>query len=72
MESDNNDEVLTGLLRQCAILAGKIKLHFADLEKDKDTDKFNRLYLRDMQELSILEKMVREVKKDIDKNTRLR
>ena len=59
MESDNNDEVLTGLLRQCAILAGKIKQHFTDLEKDMDTDKFNRLYLRDMQELLILEKMVR-------------
>jgi hypothetical protein len=65
MESDNKDEVLTGLLRQCAILAGKIKQHFAELESDKDTDKFNRLYLRDMQELSILEKMVREVKEDI-------
>ncbi len=59
MESDNNDEVLTGLLRQCAILAGKIKQHFTDLEKDMDTDKFNRLYLRDMQELSILEKLIR-------------
>lgn len=65
MESDNTDEVLTGLLRQCAILAGKIKQHFAELEKDNDTDKFNRLYLRDMQELSILEKMVSDIKKDI-------
>jgi hypothetical protein len=65
MESDNTDEVLTGLLRQCAILAGKIKQHFADLEKDKDNDKFNRLYLRDMQELSILERMVKDIKKDI-------
>lgn len=59
MESDNTNEVLTGLLRQCTILAGKIKQHFTELEKDKDTDKFNHLYLRDMQELSILEKMVR-------------
>jgi len=65
MESDNTDEVLTGLLRQFTILAGEIKQHFADLEKDKDTDKFNHLYLRDMQELSILERMVREIKKDI-------